>query len=58
MAQSVIYCSMKNEHIRMGCSGWYCWHWKGEVYPADLPTKRWLAHYQCTFDTVELNSPV
>ena len=27
------------------------------VYPDDLSTSRWLAHYQRTFDTVELNAP-
>jgi uncharacterized protein YecE (DUF72 family) len=48
---------MKNQRIRIGCSGWYYWHWKGVVYPADLPTSRWLAHYQRTLDTVELNAP-
>jgi uncharacterized protein YecE (DUF72 family) len=46
-----------NRNIRIGCSGWYYWHWKGVVYPADLPTNQWLAHYQRTFDTVELNAP-
>jgi uncharacterized protein YecE (DUF72 family) len=48
---------MKDRHIRIGCSGWYYWHWKGVVYPADLPAGRWLAHYRRTFDTVELNAP-
>jgi len=48
---------MKKQRIRIGCSGWYYWHWKGLVYPADLPTGQWLAHYQRTFDTVELNAP-
>ena len=48
---------MKDRHIRIGCSGWYYWHWKGVVYPADLPANRWLAHYQRTFETVELNAP-
>ncbi len=48
---------MKATRVRVGCSGWYYWHWKGVVYPADLPSNRWLAHYQQTFDTVELNAP-
>jgi uncharacterized protein YecE (DUF72 family) len=26
------------------------------VYPADLPARRWLEHYQQRFDTVELNA--
>jgi uncharacterized protein YecE (DUF72 family) len=48
---------MKTGRIRIGCSGWYYWHWKGVVYPADLPQRRWFEHYQQTFDTVELNAP-
>lgn len=46
-----------DSYARVGCSGWYYWHWKGRVYPADLPTGQWLAFYQQTFDTVELNAP-
>jgi len=49
--------SMQAPQVHIGCSGWYYWHWKGVVYPADLPTNRWLAHYQRVFDTVELNAP-
>ena len=41
---------------RIGCSGWYYRHWKGKIYPAELPTTRWFAHYQRTHDTVELNA--
>jgi len=48
---------MKDRAIRIGCSGWYYWHWKGVVYPADLPASRWFVHYQRAFDTVELNAP-
>jgi uncharacterized protein YecE (DUF72 family) len=48
---------MKNQRIRIGCSGWYYRHWKGAVYPADLPANKWFTHYQQTFDTVELNAP-
>ena len=48
---------MKDQRINIGCSGWYYRHWKGVVYPADLPTSRWLTHYQRTLDTVELNAP-
>ncbi len=43
--------------VRIGCSGWYYWHWKNVVYPADLPSSRWFEHYQRAFDTVELNAP-
>jgi len=48
---------MNGRHVRVGCSGWYYRHWKGLVYPADLPSSRWFQHYQETFDTVELNAP-
>ncbi len=47
----------KFKQLWVGCSGWYYWHWKGVVYPDDLPTHRWLEHYELTFDTVELNAP-
>jgi uncharacterized protein YecE (DUF72 family) len=40
----------------IGCSGWSYDHWRGIVYPADLPTDRWFEHYTTLFDTVELNS--
>jgi uncharacterized protein YecE (DUF72 family) len=31
-------------------------HWRGPVYPPDLPTKRWFEHYAGRFDTVEINN--
>jgi hypothetical protein len=37
---------MAGQCIRIWCSGWYCWHWKGVVYPADLPTSRWSSWLQ------------
>ena len=40
----------------MGCSGWSYKDWRGVVYPADIPQRRWFEHYQTLFDTVELNS--
>jgi uncharacterized protein YecE (DUF72 family) len=43
--------------LRVGCSGWFYWHWKGLFYPADRPTKEWFAHYKVRFNTVELNAP-
>lgn len=46
---------MNVETVRVGCSGWQYKHWKGDFYPADLPSSRWLAHYCSIFDTVELN---
>lgn len=42
--------------VWVGTSGWNYKHWKGVVYPADLPARRWLAHYAATFDTVEVNN--
>jgi uncharacterized protein YecE (DUF72 family) len=48
---------MNNKRIRIGCSGWYYWHWKRVVYPEGLPSSRWFDHYQQAFDTVELNAP-
>ncbi len=41
----------------IGCSGWFYWHWKGEFYPADVPSSRWFSIYQEHFKTVELNAP-
>jgi uncharacterized protein YecE (DUF72 family) len=43
--------------IHVGCSGWFYWHWKGQFYPAELPTHRWFKHYTSAFKTVELNAP-
>jgi uncharacterized protein YecE (DUF72 family) len=40
----------------VGCSGWQYKHWKGDFYPAELPTQRWYEHYARTFDTVEINN--
>ena len=42
--------------LRIGCSGWQYRHWRGDFYPADLPTSGWLARYTRAFDTVELNN--
>ncbi len=41
---------------RVGCSGWVYKHWRGPVYPHDLPGKRWFEHYAGLFDTVEINN--
>jgi uncharacterized protein YecE (DUF72 family) len=45
-----------NEAPRVGCSGWQYRHWRGDFYPAPLPTTRWFDHYARTFDTVEVNN--
>lgn len=42
--------------VRVGTSGWNYRHWRGPVYPPDLPVKKWLARYAETFDTVEVNN--
>jgi uncharacterized protein YecE (DUF72 family) len=42
--------------FRIGCSGWQYKHWRGDFYPAELPTTRWLEHYAARFDTVEINN--
>jgi uncharacterized protein YecE (DUF72 family) len=45
-----------NRTVRVGCSGWQYKHWRGDFYPAGLPTSGWFAHYARTFDTVEINN--
>ncbi|HEX7095716.1 MAG TPA: DUF72 domain-containing protein [Acidimicrobiales bacterium] len=40
----------------VGCSGWMYRDWRGRVYPPQLPSRAWFAHYTTLFDTVELNS--
>jgi uncharacterized protein YecE (DUF72 family) len=30
--------------------------WRGVVYPAELPQRRWFEHYATLFDTVEINN--
>ncbi len=42
--------------VRIGCSGWQYPHWRGDLYPPDLPQSRWFAHYALIFDTVEINN--
>jgi uncharacterized protein YecE (DUF72 family) len=42
--------------VHVGCSGWVYRHWKGGLYPEDLPQKRWFERYASTFDTVEVNA--
>jgi uncharacterized protein YecE (DUF72 family) len=43
--------------VYVGCSGWFYWHWRGDFYPAGLPTAEWFGHYADRFRTVELNAP-
>jgi uncharacterized protein YecE (DUF72 family) len=42
--------------VRVGCSGWQYAHWRGRLYPEELPRRRWLARYAELFDTVEVNA--
>jgi len=42
--------------VRIGTSGFSYKHWKGVLYPDDVPQRKWLEHYATQFDTVELNS--
>jgi uncharacterized protein YecE (DUF72 family) len=42
--------------VRVGTSGWIYKHWRGFVYPPDLPMKDWFAFYARLFDTVEVNN--
>jgi len=41
---------------RIGCSGWSYKDWRGVVYPADAPARRWFELYAEMFDTVEINN--
>jgi uncharacterized protein YecE (DUF72 family) len=42
--------------VHVGCSGWVYRDWRGVVYPAELPQRRWFEHYATLFDTVEINN--
>jgi uncharacterized protein YecE (DUF72 family) len=42
--------------VRVGCSGWQYDSWRGKLYPARCPKRRWLEVYARHFDTVEVNS--
>jgi len=39
----------------IGCSGFVYNHWRGDFYPEDLPSWKWLEYYAGKFNTVELN---
>ena len=39
--------------ILVGTSGWQYRHWRGVLYPPDVPQKRWLEHYAGLYATVE-----
>lgn len=42
---------------RVGCSGWFYWHWRGLFYPDTPRADQWFRHYTQHFNTVELNAP-
>ena len=42
--------------ILIGTSGWQYRHWRGALYPPDLPQQRWLEHYAGQYATVENDS--
>lgn len=42
--------------VLIGTSGWQYAHWRGRLYPAGLPQRRWLEHYAERFATVEVNA--
>jgi uncharacterized protein YecE (DUF72 family) len=41
---------------RVGCSGWNYRDWRGGMYPAGMPARRWLECYAQRFSTVEVNA--
>lgn len=43
-------------NVRIGTSGWAYRHWRGVLYPAQLPPRQWLSYYAQEFTTVEVNS--
>jgi uncharacterized protein YecE (DUF72 family) len=43
--------------VRIGCSGWFYWHWRGKFYPDTKHTDGWFRYYTEAFRTVELNAP-
>lgn len=40
----------------IGTSGWVYAHWRGVLYPQEMPTSKWLPYYADRFPTVELNN--
>ena len=47
----------KRNRFHVGCSGWFCWHWRGDFYPAASSPRDWFKIYAKKFRTVELNAP-
>jgi len=42
--------------VLVGTSGFVYRHWRGVLYPEELPQRLWLDHYAREFPTVELNT--
>jgi uncharacterized protein YecE (DUF72 family) len=42
--------------MRVGTSGWQYDHWRGALYPPDVPKRLWLEWYGEHFETVENNN--
>ena len=42
--------------VIIGTSGWQYRHWRGRLYPQDVPQRAWLAHYAERFAAVEVNA--
>jgi uncharacterized protein YecE (DUF72 family) len=42
--------------VFIGTSGWQYRDWRGVLYPAGVPQRRWLEHYAGRFATVENNN--
>lgn len=40
----------------IGCSGYYYREWKGNFYPGNLPSTKWLPYYAQQFNTLEVNA--
>jgi uncharacterized protein YecE (DUF72 family) len=44
------------KRVWIGCSGWNYDDWRGRLYPAGEPRRRWLELYAERFETVEVNA--
>ena len=42
--------------MKIGTSGWQYRDWRGRLYPAGVPQRRWLEHYAQQYLTVENNN--
>ena len=42
--------------VLIGTSGWQYRDWRGGLYPAEVPQRRWLEHYASQYLTVENNN--